>query len=540
VGSIPITRSIFDLITMHTHCVIGSGPAGVAAASALLARGARVLMLDAGIELEPDRAEIVRELSSKKPADWPAAQAAVIHGESGANLKGLPHKKLFGSDFLYRESHEKIPWQGNEDALRPSLGLGGLSNVWGATMLPPRDSDISDWPIQRPHLNEHYAAAARIMGLAARHDALEELFPLHAEAVPLKQSRQAALVLGNLEPHRDALRARGWDFGQSRLAVRAADSSRGIGCVYCTHCMAGCVYGCIYNSAYTVRELQQRENFRYERDVIVTRLAEKADGVGIEAFHRRTGSPLSFDARRVYLGAGVIPTARIFLRSQDAFDQPLTLKDSQYFLFPLILKRRVRDVDKEALQTLSQIFIELNHPSISNRSVHLQVYTYSDLIAAAVRRSLGPLKLFSRSVVERLVIVQGYLHSDESASIRMTLKREGQADVLQLDPVLNPETRRTIKRVLRELLKQSRALGGFAVPPMRQIARPGRGFHCGGSIPMRVHPKKFESDCQGRPLGWSRVHVVDASVLPTVPATTITFSVMANAHRIATETVEAG
>jgi choline dehydrogenase-like flavoprotein len=29
---------------------------------------------------------------------------------------------------------------------------------------------------------------------------------------------------------------------------------------------------------------------------------------------------------------------------------------------------------------------------------------------------------------------------------------------------------------------------------------------------------------------------VDASVLPTVPATTITFSVMANAHRIASQT----
>jgi choline dehydrogenase-like flavoprotein len=30
-----------------------------------------------------------------------------------------------------------------------------------------------------------------------------------------------------------------------------------------------------------------------------------------------------------------------------------------------------------------------------------------------------------------------------------------------------------------------------------------------------------------------RVHLVDASVLPSIPATSITFSVMANAHRIA-------
>lgn len=521
---------------MHTHCVIGSGPAGVAAASALLARGASVLMLDAGIELDTDRAHIVRNLSQKKVTDWPPAESVKIHADSAANLKGLPHKKLFGSDFVYRESTEKIPWRGNDDALRPSLALGGLSNVWGATMLPLRDEDIADWPLQRSDLDEHYRAAASIMNMSARHDDLEETFPLHADATPLKQSRQAARVLESLERRRDDLRARGWRFGQSRVAIRAVDSARGMGCVYCGHCLTGCVYGCIYCSAYTVQELKQQSNFRYERDVIVTRLRESSGSVTIEGFNRLTGSPLSFEAGRVYLGAGVIPTAQILLRSQEAYDQPLMLRDSQYFLFPILLTRRVRDVENEALQTLSQVFLELNNPQIARRCVHLQIYTYSDMIAGAVRRSLGPLKMLARQVQERLLVVQGYLHSDESSAIEMTLKRDRQKDFLQLESKLNPEAPLAIKRVLRELGKQRKALGGFVVPPMLQIARPGRGFHCGASLPMRVKPVKFESDLLGRPAGWSRVHVVDASVLPTVPATTITFTVMANSHRIALQT----
>lgn len=199
-------------------------------------------------------------------------------------------------------------------------------------------------------------------------------------------------------------------------------------------------------------------------------------------------------------------------------------------------------VDSEALYTLSQAFLELRHPQISRHSVHLQIYSYSDTIAAAVRRSLGPLKLFARPILERLLIVQGYLHSDESSAIRMTLRRDGNGakDVLELNPALNSETTGTVKRVLRELQGQFRAIGGFVVPPMLQISRPGRGFHCGGSLPMRAQPGNFETDCLGRPHGWSRVHVVDASVLPTVPATTITFSVMANAHRIGWETASAG
>ena len=521
---------------MHTLCVIGSGPAGVAAASALVSRGQDVLMLDGGVELEPGRAKIVAGLSQKKFSDWPPDQIAALQGKDLADAKGIPIKKLFGSDFPYRETEDKIPWRAPGIAVRPSLAFGGLSNVWGATMLPHRQEDISDWPIKNSDLAEHYRAAAKIAGLAGRRDDLEELFPLHCDnPVALRPSRQADQLLKNLEQHRDALRARGWRFGQARLAIRAADSDRGPGCVYCGQCMTGCVYGCIFNAADTVRELQKVKNFRCEHNVVVTRLRENSGGVLIEGFHRETGRPLSFEARRVYLGAGIIPSAQIVLRSRDAYDQPVILRDSQYFLFPILLFRSISGVHSEMLQALSQVFLELDRPQISRRPVHLQIYTYSSIIGQALRQSLGPLKGFAPAMEGRLLVVQAYLHSDESPTIELQLKRDGQKDLLQLEPRPNPESPRIIKRVLRELLKQFRALGGVPLLPMLKIGEPGRGFHCGGSFPMSSRPAGLQSDCLGRPAGWSRIHVVDASVLPTIPATTITYSVMANAHRIASQ-----
>ncbi len=173
--------------------------------------------------------------------------------------------------------------------------------------------------------------------------------------------------------------------------------------------------------------------------------------------------------------------------------------------------------------------------------MHLQVYTYNDLVGQAVRKTFGPLarplEILARQLEERMVIVQGYLHSDESQAISLTLKRDGAngADCLHVDALPNPATRRAVKRVMWEMLRQTRRLGGIILPPMLQMAEPGRGFHNGGSFPMREKPGDFESDCLGRPHGWSRVHAVDATVLPSVPATTITFSVMANAHRIGWE-----
>src|SRR5215469_15516344 len=168
-------------------------------------------MLDAGIKLEPERARIVSELGQKKSAEWQPSQIATIHGESDADLKGLPVKKLFGSDFPYRESVEKIPWRGPDVAVCPSLGFGGLSNVWGAAMLPLRDEDIPDWPIKNADLAEHYRAVTEITGFAGRRDGLEDVLPLYANnPASLKQSRQGELFLANLERHREALRLRGW------------------------------------------------------------------------------------------------------------------------------------------------------------------------------------------------------------------------------------------------------------------------------------------------------------------------------------------
>jgi hypothetical protein len=296
--------------------------------------------------------------------------------------------------------------------------------------------------------------------------------------------------------------------------------------------MYGCAYGSIYNAADTVQELRANKDFTYQRDVIVTSVHEQGKSIVIKGFHRKTSEPLVFTSQRVYLAAGVIPSAQIFLRSHSAYDHPLTLRDSQYFLFPLILARRTTDVQIEAMHTLSQLFIELNNPKISRRNVHLQVYTYSDIIGQVIRQTLGPLKPFARYLDDRIVIVQGYLHSDESSHMTMTLKHTTESDILELAVHPHPDTNSTVKRVVYELFSQACRLGGLVLPPMLKLAEPGRSFHSGGSLPMRASPGKYETDTLGRPFGWDRLHVVDASVLPSIPATTITFSVMANAHRI--------
>jgi choline dehydrogenase-like flavoprotein len=52
---------------------------------------------------------------------------------------------------------------------------------------------------------------------------------------------------------------------------------------------------------------------------------------------------------------------------------------------------------------------------------------------------------------------------------------------------------------------------------------------------MRSIPAGLETNLWGRVTGLPDMYVVDASVLPSVPAGPMAFTMMANAHRIASE-----
>jgi hypothetical protein len=48
-------------------------------------------------------------------------------------------------------------------------------------------------------------------------------------------------------------------------------------------------------------------------------------------------------------------------------------------------------VAEEPLYTLSQIFFELTKPSISPKTIHMQVYSYNDWYVTAIKRRSAPL-----------------------------------------------------------------------------------------------------------------------------------------------------
>ena len=525
--------------------VIGSGPAGVSCAMALLEKGAKVTLLDPGLELEPERTSQLVKLRSLGPENWQSSDLDFLKEGTSASVEGIPLKYAYGSDFPYRDPG--VNWDLESDGVetRASFATGGLSTVWGAAVLPYRAQDIHDWPIGEHELTRHYRAVLEFMPLAGGHDLLEQVFPLHTERCQaLKLSNQAYDFLADLRLRADELKRGGILYGASRLAVRVQPEHDLPGCCYCGLCIYGCPYELIYSSSYTLNALRGHPNFAYQGRIVVDRVAERGEKVTLLAHDVRTRQQVQLQASRVFLACGVLATTKILLESLEAFDQALTLMDTCYFLLPLLRFRGTPGASSERLHTLAQAFLEILDPEVCDQTVHLQIYTYNELYVGALKRLLGPsflpMRIPIRILLDRLLLVQGYLPSRHSSYIHARLCRDRKSgfSTLHLSPVANERTAATLKRVVRKLRSSRNLLRAIPVSPVMRVGSAGRSFHCGGTFPMAANPSRFQTDKYGRPYGFKRVHAVDATVFPSIPATTITLSVMANAHRIGSSIAE--
>jgi choline dehydrogenase-like flavoprotein len=302
--------------------------------------------------------------------------------------------------------------------------------------------------------------------------------------------------------------------------------------------MYGCPFGLIYCSSQTVDVLGANPNFTYQKNVAVDRVLENGELVTLFAHDLSTTEKLQLHGERVFLACGVLATTKILLESLEAFDETLILQDACYFLLPLLRFRGCSSASREDLHTLSQVFLEILDPQVCDHAVHLQIYAYNELYSVALKKLFGAtfrvLKAPAEILLNRLLLIQGYLSSQYSPSIQMALHKDPRSGFsrLILSSVSNQRTVPTLQKVLRKLRTNYKQLRALPLAPLLRPGKPGRSFHSGGTFPMQRSPGRFQSDRYGRPYGFTRVHAVDSTIFPSIPATTITFSVMANAHRI--------
>ena len=520
------------------NLVVGSGPAGVSCAMALLQRGAEVTLLDVGVDLEPDKKALLDRLGSAEPEQWQPADLKMLKEPSQPNFKGLPKKLVYGSDYSFRWLDTARPLvQQNTDTLA-SNALGGLSNAWGANLIPLQDTDHQQWPVSREEIAAGYRAVLDFVPVSEGPDGLTKHYPLYGKGdFQLPIGNQAKFMLQRLTANETSLRAAGIEFGRTRLAVWPRGRRDEKGCRQCQLCLFGCPYELIYSAAHTMPELRKNPRFHYRSGVLAERFDERG-GKAILTIRNISGGALEEVAgERLYLGCGAIGTGAIVLNSSNEPGRTLRLRDSRYFLVPVILDESVSGVTGEKLLSLSQLMFRITHPALRGTTAHLLLYTYNELFHQLFSKLTRFVPLAGDIIKEymlgRFVVFQGYLHSEFSPSLELSLDTDskGAERVLLAGKDLDRGAAEA-RTVLKGLSQFRKALGGRMIMPLLQGALPGKSYHLGSSLPMKASPQAFETDSEGRLFGYRRVHVVDSSVLPSIPASNPTFAVMANAYRI--------
>lgn len=517
------------------HVVVGAGPTAAAAAKALVSAGRRVVVLDTGLALEPEREAARKRMAATAPSAWQPSDLALTRFPDQSE-NGLGYKRLFGSDVAFRDDGVLALSAASEVGARPSYAIGGLSNVWGSGLLPYTNRDLAGWPITAEELADGYRAVLDFIPYAGEDDELAARYPLfRAPDGPLLRTYAAEALLARLRRHRDTLAPAGYHIGAPRLAVRVGHPAPSHGCVYCGHCLDGCPYGHIYNAAQTIADLREEGSIEYRPGLHVDRVSERDGEVVIEASALAGGPGVTLTAPRVFLGAGVLSTTIILQRS-GLLAQRAEVADSQALYLPFLWLGPTGGTGREPDHTLAQVMIVLDDPAVSANPIHIALYTandgFSDRARAVYPRLSALLGPALGGITRRLVVGICFFHSEDSDRVASTWVQDGGS--VRLDPVISPSTGATVRRFQRALARSLGRIGLIPLAPFAQHAKPGGGFHYGASIPMASNPVSGQCDTLGRPHPTRRIHVVDSSSFPSVPGGAITFSAMANSHRIVT------
>ena len=511
--------------------IIGSGPSAVSCAMGLSERGIVPTLLDIGDELDPKRREQLARLASKD-RDALLSEDLKNLGDEVVFTGGFMEKQAWGSSFPYG-AEEREPLQFDGAFQKISNAVGGFSNLWGAAVLPYRDQDLESWPIRQKDLSPYYEKVLNFLPYSAVSDDLDKSFPLYkSDRFDLNISPTAEEIYRGYLRHKNAFAGRGLTIGRSRLAVK---NEEGLNqdCVYCGRCLKGCPKQLIYNSKDTLKDMIAKQRIKY---VVGKRLLSFVEADGLVQLYlkdERTGEESQFPSSKLILAAGSLGSGKIIMNSTGS--EEITLKDSQYFAVPLLFDKEILR-DSEAYHTLSQLFLELDELPFLKRGVHLQLYTYNDFYKKTLDQKLGPLSgMFSwvsRSFAKRMGVLQGYFHSDDSATFKLVKDPHGgfrvEADKARQVEEQVHRTRKFLAPLLKELKIR-------VLPVGTTITLPGKGYHSGGSYPMSAVPKDATTAINGKLYGFDNVFVADSSVFPSIPPTTITLTVMANAYRIGFE-----
>ncbi len=510
------------MTTPYDVLIVGSGPSGVQAATAAADRGATVALADVG---EVNDAFAIPE--------QPFAQLRADHAGQHDYLLGDPDTAL--SDLARAGAHLTPPrrymvrhaddlFALASETFQPlqATSAGGLGVSWGANVYTLDDAELARVGLDPASLRPHYAAAAAAVGVSGPDDAFgRSIADLPSLQPPLAIDANAQSLLQRYRKAQPAYDRAGFRMGQAALAVLSRDlGDRRANPLHDMDFYADAGRS-VYRPQFTLEALRRRPNFTYLPGRLAVGFDEASDGVTLRC---KGGETIA--ARRLILAAGAINTGRLALQSLPQLGRRLPiLCNANHWVAAINLAMLGRPTG-DARYSLAQLAALQR---VGSDDVLAQFYSYRSLLTFRVLRGIPlPPRLgvqFMRLIATAFTCVN--LHFADAPADTKYVEWDGTTFAAHY--AQTPEQAAAVRRGERAMLRR---LAGLRCVPIG-VARPspGASIHYAGTLPRGDGPLQTAAD--GRLNGARHVYVGDGSSWRWLPAKGLTFTLMANARRVA-------
>jgi len=527
--------------------VIGSGPSGVHFALTALQNGHTVEMIDVGIESpEPvNPSDTFNQLKSN--LDDPASyflgsqnQGVLLPGKQ-EEFYGIPPSKAYALEGIPQhevDTHDFDPMY--------SFARGGLAQMWTGGSYPFNNDELAPYPFNYNDIAPSYKRVAERIGINGLNDDLASIVPMHDNIQsPLKFDHHSALLMSRYENNREYFQKKlGCHMGRARQAVLSKDLGSRKACQYLGRCLWGCPTGSIYTPTATLKECMQYPTFTYQPDRYVTHF-EYNDKDHIETVvteSTKDGQIEKVPVDRLILAGGTLGTSKIVLQSVYRKTGEVIklqgLMDNRQILVPFLNLRMIGRPYEANTYQYNQLAMELENES-PEETIHCLVTTLKTAMIHPVLEKF-PLDLRTSLFLYRYIhaalgVVNVNFHDTRREGSYLTLdvrsnNKNPKLVIQYTPPEEEPDRIATMLKRIKKILWRL----GCVVPPGMVFTRPmGASVHYAGTLPMvkNKEPWTVSEDCVSH--DFDNLTIADGSSFPSLPAKNITFTLMANATRVA-------
>jgi hypothetical protein len=526
------------------YIVVGSGCSGAIAAQTLVEAGAKVTMLDVGIEMDsslkiPNKDFISLRKTDPQQHRYFIGEKAegVSWGKVGTGAQITPPRS-----YIMRFVGRYTPLQSSTFSNFESLAYGGMGAGWGLQSWEYSKADLKAAGLDYSKMSQAYHTLAKKVGVSAsNNDATKNLITNFKNYHPApRMDRNNSYMYSWYLLNKKNLNKKGVTLGQTPLALLTKNLGPRKQYSYSGMDFYSDNGKSAWRPWITVDQLKEKPNFNYLGGYLVLRFVEKKNVTEVHCLRVDNNKPVIFKCRKLILASGALGSARIVLRSFKSNGVKLPFLSNTYTYIPCVQPKMVGKEAETKKLSFAQLSIFLDKDKLGAEASMASIHSYQSLMLFRIIKQV-PLDLVDARILTRYLstglLVVGVYHPDgQSKNKYVKLVADSKSitgDKLKVEYSLTAEEEKEFGAREKTIMKALRKMKTY---PIKRI-NPGHGsaIHYGGTLPFSNDEKPYTLSPSGRLHMTKRVYVADSSGFNYLPSQGLTFSIMANAYCVATE-----